>query len=473
MDNEVYINDICKSIHNSYEDKNGNVIFEVEASNENLDLQNQRTLQSALEKSQEYFVTNGVISDDHQHKTRNPDGSVETHKEKIIGEPLSVRFDKATKKTFVKGILYKGVDAAKPYIEMLKNKSSRVKASIGGIMPKIRKNTDGSETVLSFMWNDLALTCSPVNWTVGGASLSKSLLGSFRKDNRTGIYLGSLDFCKSLMAGSGTDAAEYSGGRALQSEDLEKKTTKIMDMTEDGDLFGEDESDELKKGKKSGESPENIEMGGAKMSVKKGGFSSVVNDLLKSFGSKPEDEKKKKMDSENEEADDTLDFDENEDEDSGYDDSEDVKKCGVKKSYDEEEDYLDATDLLKSMSAEIDECHARIEALEKSMSETQYSVIEVTKSFGDYLKIPNERTTVVEKSMDGTQKVNNVAGPKGKITNEDFAILKSALVSAAKNGSITLDQVQFYNSEFQKSMNGQKINPKVWNEICSIVKSNS
>lgn len=49
MDNEVYINDICKSIHNSYEDKNGNVIFEVEASNENLDLQNQRTLQSALE----------------------------------------------------------------------------------------------------------------------------------------------------------------------------------------------------------------------------------------------------------------------------------------------------------------------------------------------------------------------------------------------------------------------------------------
>ena len=64
MDNEVLIEgNICKSI-TGQEDENGNFIVEVEASNENLDLQNQRTLQSALDESKEYFLTNGVISDD-------------------------------------------------------------------------------------------------------------------------------------------------------------------------------------------------------------------------------------------------------------------------------------------------------------------------------------------------------------------------------------------------------------------------
>ena len=54
MDNEILIEgNICKSI-SGQEDENGNYIFEVEASNENLDLQNQRTLQSALMKSNRY-----------------------------------------------------------------------------------------------------------------------------------------------------------------------------------------------------------------------------------------------------------------------------------------------------------------------------------------------------------------------------------------------------------------------------------
>ena len=173
-ENEVFINEnICKSIKGGQEDENGNYIFEVEASNENLDLQNQRTLQSALMKSKEYFLTNGVISDDHQHKTKNPDGSVQSNKDKIIGEPISVRTD--GKSTFVKGILYKGVEAAKPFINLLKNGSKLVKASIGGIMPTIRKEKDGTETVTSFMWNDLALTTSPVNWTVGSARFAKSI----------------------------------------------------------------------------------------------------------------------------------------------------------------------------------------------------------------------------------------------------------------------------------------------------------
>ena len=65
-------------------DKDGNYTFEVEASNENLDLQNQIVQQKALIKSKEYFLSNGIISDDHQHKVRKEDGTVESDKTKII-----------------------------------------------------------------------------------------------------------------------------------------------------------------------------------------------------------------------------------------------------------------------------------------------------------------------------------------------------------------------------------------------------
>jgi len=490
LENNVIIqeNYFCKSIAGE-EDENGNYKFEVEASNENLDLQNQITLQSALKKSEEYFVTNGVISDDHLHKTRNPDGSVETHKDKIIGEPISVRFDPETKKTFVKGVLYSGIEAAKPYIELLKNKSRLVKASIGGIMPKIRKNTDGSETVTSFMWNDLALTCSPVNWTVGSAKFAKSL--------------GVVDFCKSLNAGSGTDSATMEGGRALQNEDLENETVKIMDIT-DGNLQGEDEEDDLKKCKESkiiksciqaiddGElntkedmetylkscgldsdlasdiTLEIIKQGAAKM--KKSNFSSTIDELLKSFKSEDEEDiqKSKAKDSEDEEdtADEDTLFDDSEDDD----DSEDAKKGCVKKSFDEDEsEYLDATELMKSMGDKLDALEAENESLRKSLEEVQGNMIEVTKSFGEFLKTPNERTTVMQKSVTGNAEVK---GPAKKPTTKDFDVLKSCLVNATKAGKVTLEQVQFYNSEFQKSMNGIKINPETWNEICSIVKEN-
>lgn len=490
LENNVILeeNYICKSISGE-EDENGNYKFEVEASNENLDLQNQITLQSALKKSEEYFVTNGVISDDHLHKTRNPDGSVETHKEKIIGEPISVRFDPATKKTFVKGILYSGIEAAKPYIELLKNKSRLVKASIGGIMPKIRKNADGSETVTSFMWNDLALTCSPVNWTVGSAKFAKSM--------------GIIDFCKSLNAGYGTDSSMFEGGRVLQGEDLEKKTIKIQDLTEDGDLAGEEEKDDFEKGKESDEEMEIIkstiiaiengkllsksaierylndcgfdvdkarevtleiiEQGGNKMN--KSHFSSQIDELLKSFkGDEPEDDKKKKkMDSEDEETQDTLFDDDNISED------DDVEKCGVKKSF-EEDDYLDATELIKSLSATVDELKERNESLEKSLEEIQNNMIQVTKSFGDYLKLPNEKVSVVEKSL-GKNDVS-IAGPSEKPTKADFDVLKSALSKACSKGAISLEEVTFYSSEFQKSMKGQKINPEVWQKTCAIVKEN-
>lgn len=494
-EDEIYVNEnICKSI-TGQEDENGNYIFEVEASNENLDLQNQRTLQSALMKSKEYFLTNGVISDDHQHKTKNPDGSVKSNKDKIIGEPISVRTD--GKSTFVKGILYKGVEAAKPFINLLKNGSKLVKASIGGIMPTIRKEKDGTETVTSFMWNDLALTTSPVNWTVGSARFAKSIA--------------MVDFCKSLEAGSGTDASEYKDGRALQKEDIEDETVKILEIN-DGEM---DAADEIKKAnekaitdiedciaemengnitnadeitafligrgfdkRKAKETMlEIIEQGGRKMA--KGNFSDTVEDILKSIGvKKSADKEEKKPEDEEIEKENLLEFDETSDgeEDDKEDDLEkcgakgSVKKgCGVKKSLeDESDDYLDATELVKSMGAEIDALKAENEELKKSMEETQNSVLEIAKALGE----PVARQSVVSKSIGNGDSGMAMASNK-RPTTEDFDTFKNAICKSACNGGLEPEKVQFYNSEFQKAMKGgvKAVNPKVWADICSIVRS--
>jgi hypothetical protein len=495
MDNEVLIEgNICKSV-SGQEDENGNYIFEVEASNENLDLQNQRTLQSALMKSKEYFLTNGVISDDHQHKTRNPDGTVESHKDKIIGEPISVRTD--GKSTFVKGILYKGIAAAKPYIDLLKNKSKLVKASIGGIMPTIRKEKDGTETVTGFMWNDLALTTSPVNWTVGSAKFAKSI--------------GMVEFCKSLEAGSGTNAADYEGGRALQKEDIEDETTKLLEINdgkmkpekmveksdfekdvdvisdcisemEKGNLTNADEitayliGKGFDKGKAKETMLEIIEQGGRKMA--KGNFSDTVDELLKSIGVKKSTDKEEKKPEDKEiEKEDLFEFDETSDGEED-DEKEDVEKCGakgsvkkgcgVKKSIDDEsDDYLDATELVKSMGTEIDALRAENEELRKSMEETQNSVLEIAKALGE----PVARQSVVAKSIGNG---GAVTPSNAKPTLADFDTFKNAIAKSAQGGRIEPEKVQFYNSEFQKAMNGgiKSIKPEVWKQICSIVRDN-
>ena len=492
MDNEVLIEgNICKSI-TGQEDENGNFIVEVEASNENLDLQNQRTLQSALDESKEYFLTNGVISDDHQHKTRNPDGSIESHKEKIIGEPISVR--KSGKSTFVKLCLYKGVEAAKPYINLLKNGSKLVKASIGGIMPTIRKEKDGTETVTRFMWNDLALTTSPVNWTVGSARFAKSI--------------GMVDFCKSLEAGSGTDASSFESGRSLQKEDIEDETEKLLEINDGemkpektmekakyekdvnaiadcmkemqkGNLTGADEITAYLIGKGFDKSQaketmlEIIEQGGRKMA--KGNFSSTVDEILKSIGVKKSADEKKKPEDEEIEKETLFEFD---DDSEGDDEEDDVEKCGakgsvkkgcgVKKSIEEEDDYLDATELVKSMGAELDALREENEELRKSMEETQNSVLEIAKALGE----PVARQSVVAKSIPG----NGVAAPTGnkRPTNADFDTFKNAICKSAQNGRIGVEEVQTLNSEFQKAMKGgvKAVKPEVWQKICSIVREN-
>ena len=94
--NDVYLNlEIRKSEGKT--DAYGNYIFEVEASNENLDLQNQIVLQNALMESKDEFLKGGVISYDHLHKRRDEEGNVISDPSMVIGEPIDVIFDEESK----------------------------------------------------------------------------------------------------------------------------------------------------------------------------------------------------------------------------------------------------------------------------------------------------------------------------------------------------------------------------------------
>ena len=109
---------------------------------------------------------------------------------------------------------------------------------------------------------------------------------------------------------------------------------------------------------------------------------------------------------------------------------------------------------------------ARNEELQKSLEEVQENMLNVTKSFGDYLKTPNARTTVVEKSVYAGRKDIVFAKP----TAEDFEICKSVLIENAREGKISPVEVQFYTSEFQKSMKGQSYNKDAMARICQMVR---
>jgi hypothetical protein len=71
-------------------DENGNWVFDVEASNENLDFEGQRVLQNALLNSKDYFLTNGVVSKDHLHQRTHKGGKILYDESYVIEEPKKV-----------------------------------------------------------------------------------------------------------------------------------------------------------------------------------------------------------------------------------------------------------------------------------------------------------------------------------------------------------------------------------------------
>lgn len=492
MSNQLKFNDIYLSlqIRKSQEEKKdeyGNFIFEVEASNENVDLQDQVVLQNALIESKEEFLKNGVISLDHLHRRKNEDGTVTVDNSKIIGEPIDVKFDTKTKSTVVVGKLYKDNPEAEKIINLLKSGSTRVKASVGGIFPEIVKNAKtGVEKVIHVLWNDLALTVNPVNNTVSNAVFAKSMTSAEFVD-----FLPE-EIKKSLCAGYGTDSNEMSGGRAIIKEDVEKKVNdttveksndtvdenlaiqQLIDLAKRGRINGEKDAMDflVSKGlskEKAGEITSEIIKQGRQ--VMKKSFSDTVSELLKSLTGKKEDEEDINKGRNKDEDVDDIDLGNGEDENTGDEDDEnnDEPEEGSDDNSDDDQ-MVDGSELLKSLDYELSEMRKSMKVLRKQNEDLGKAVVDLAQMVYAIGNEKNPPRSTMAKSMNGNS-VQNKGSREGRPTLEEFTKVQSILTKAVAAGEISLQKSTMIESEVQRVMQlGGKMSDETYKFICSKMK---
>jgi len=203
-------------------DENGNPIVIIEASNENLDYQEEQVMKSALMESREYFLKNGVISYDHKHIPSpdnhkwDPDWNAEKY---IMGKPLEVwegTGESGKPTVFVKAVLAQSNKIAQEIIGKLRDKIKTIKASVGGRRVKKALKFDPKTykeipQIISVDWDEVALTPKPVNQTLGPVVLSAK------------------EFVKSLTAGGSANPDDMgSGGNTLQMQSVEKELVNAL-----------------------------------------------------------------------------------------------------------------------------------------------------------------------------------------------------------------------------------------------------
>lgn len=197
-------------------DKDDPYTVYIEASNETPDKQKDIVFTKALEEERDNYLSKGVISWDHLHK-------IEKSPEFIIGEPIDVKFK--DNKTFVKARLYKGVKYAESIVDLLKAKCSRLGASIGGLIRNRKQLSKTLSGVIKLIWDETAITYKPVNdGTMGNVGL---------------VPIGA--FAKALMVGEGTNTAQFSGGRALGKESLDKVMVELVWRMKEGDMKSDED----------------------------------------------------------------------------------------------------------------------------------------------------------------------------------------------------------------------------------------
>jgi len=230
-------------------DPNGNPYIIIEASNENLDYDQEKVLRSALMKSADIFLETGVVSFDHRHlssptnRAYDPSWNAEKY---IIGKPVEVweAEGKNGKTVFVKAVLSKSNDIANEIIKKLKDGIATVKASVGGrrVSKEVTRDNNSHmevDTIVSVEWNEIALTYKPVNQTLGETILCPVGFEKSVDDYETW----SPDiFVKAMTAGSSADPANMgNGGNTLQTQSLEGDAINTLMMgIRDGKLKGKE-----------------------------------------------------------------------------------------------------------------------------------------------------------------------------------------------------------------------------------------
>ena len=195
----------------------------IEASNEDVDHQNEVVLQKALTESADYFLRHGNIDLSH-YTILGPKSGVPNFMEYEIGKPLTVEV--SGKRTFVKAQLYRGESPMARNANMVwdsltkQTPPSRWYPSVGGAVlaksVKFDPDTGAKVGVVDRVrWNNIALDRCPVNKTVPEVSTVPA--GVFAKS------MGAFIVQKALVAGYGTDAATMTGGAALGAQSLDSK----------------------------------------------------------------------------------------------------------------------------------------------------------------------------------------------------------------------------------------------------------
>ncbi len=192
-----------------------------EASNEDVDHQNEVILQKALVASADYYLRHGNIDISH-YTLLGPKAGIPNFMEFEIGRPVAVKVD--GKQTFVKAQLYTGDSPMARNANMVwdsltkQNPPSSWFASVGGavLSKSIKIDPDTKQNVAvvdSVRWNNTALDRCPVNKTV--AHVSTAPVAVFAKS------VNGFVMSKALEAGYGTDMATLTGGAALGMQSLD------------------------------------------------------------------------------------------------------------------------------------------------------------------------------------------------------------------------------------------------------------
>lgn len=217
----------------------------LEASNEDVDHQNEIVLQKALKDSTDYYLRHGNI--DLSHITMiGAKAGVPNYLDYEIGRPVAVHVD--GKRTFLKGELYRGTSAMARNADTVwdsmtkQDPPARWYASVGGAILRKSVRVDGKTqgrvaVAEAVRWNNTALDRCPVNKTVGEASLAP--IGTFAKS------MGGFVIAKTLTAGYGTDSATMTGGRALAKQSLDRRVKNYFEIREH--LSGAIRANKLKK----------------------------------------------------------------------------------------------------------------------------------------------------------------------------------------------------------------------------------
>lgn len=190
-----------------------------EASNEDVDHQNEIVLAKALSESADYYLRHGNVDLSH-YSILGAKSGLANFLDYEIGKPVAVHVD--DNKTFVKAQLYTGdspmaKNADSVWASLTQQQPpSRWYPSVGGavLSKSIQRDPITGQKIAvvdKVRWNNIALDRCPVNKTV--PEISTVPVGVFAK-SLNGFVL------KTLEAGYGTDSTQLTGGGSIRVQSL-------------------------------------------------------------------------------------------------------------------------------------------------------------------------------------------------------------------------------------------------------------